>query len=249
VLKTYRADLHLHTVLSPCGELDQSPGAVAEAAGRAGLDLVAITDHNTAENAGAYARRLGKNGIAALPGLEVTTAEEVHLLALFDDLESALTLQSAVYQRLDGVNDPDAFGMQVVVNENEDVLGFNEHLLIGATTWTLQQASERIHRLGGLAFACHVDREGFGLIGQLGFVPPGLALDALEISPRTSMARARADIPDCARFPLVRSSDAHRPEDVGKGWTAFLLEAPTTDEIRKALREEDGRRVLGYEPP
>jgi PHP family Zn ribbon phosphoesterase len=246
MLKTYRADLHIHTVLSPCGELEQSPGAVAGAAKQAGLHLAAITDHNSVENAGAYGKRLQRESVAFLPGLEVCTSEEVHILGLFDDLDAAFTFQGAVYQRLEGENDPDAFGMQVLVNEEEDVLGFNDRLLIGACTLSLHDAVRRIRDLGGLAVACHVDREGFSLIGQLGFVPPGLDLDALEISRRTTLDDARARIPDTARFPLIRSSDAHKPEDVGSAWTEFLLEAPTVGEIRKALAGSEGRRITGY---
>lgn len=248
MLKTVRADLHVHTVLSPCGELEQSPGAVARRAREAGLHLVGVTDHNAAENAAAYRARLGRDGIAVLPGLEVCTAEEVHILALFDDVETALTLQGAVFQRLTGTNDPDTFGMQILVNEEEDVLGFNERLLIGACTYTLAAAVSKILSLGGLAVGCHVDREGFSITGSLGFVPVDLPLDALEISRRTSMERARATIPDASRFPLVRSSDAHKPEDVGSAWTEFLVAEPTVAEIRKALRGEEGRTIVGTGP-
>lgn len=243
-----RADLHVHTVLSPCGEIEQSPGAVAASASAAGLHLLAVTDHNAAENAAAYAERLRRVGIAALYGLEVTTAEEAHLLALFDDVSSALTLQSGVFQRLPGRNDPDVFGMQIVVNAEEDVLGFNEHLLIGSTRFEVRDLVDRIHALGGLAVACHVDREAYSLVGQLGFVPPDLPLDALEVSSRTPLDAARASIPDCARFPLVRNSDAHRPGEVGSAWTEFLVASPTVDELRKALRNADGRRIVAHRP-
>ncbi len=180
--------------------------------------------------------------IGILPGMEVTTQEEVHVLALFDTIEYAFEMQKYVYRNLPGENDPDAFGMQVIVNEKEEVLGFNEKLLIGATTLPLDDVIRSIHALSGIAIASHIDREAFSIIGQLGFIPEDLELDALEISPRVNYEAARTAYPFA--YPITSSSDAHYPDDIGKTFTSFLLADKTVAEIKKALKNEDGRRII-----
>ncbi len=238
-------DTHVHTCLSPCAELDIHPAALANAAVRAGLDAVAVCDHNSAENVPAARRAGAAAGIAVIPGMEITSAEEVHILGLMPDVESALALQSRIYRALPGRNDERIFGMQVVANENREVLGFNEHLLSGATTLSLEQVVAAIHEARGLAVAAHVDREGFGLLGHLGMIPEGLALDALELSRRTSLPEGRSSFAAGANFPLLCASDAHTPGDVGAAVSYLWLEEPTLEEIRLALAGLRGRCVLG----
>jgi anti-sigma regulatory factor (Ser/Thr protein kinase) len=237
-------DTHVHTCLSPCGELDMHPAALVEAGIEAGLDAVAVCDHNSAENVAAVQRAGRAKGLAVIPGMEVTSEEEVHVVALLPDTEAALALQSRVQRALPGKNDPDAFGMQVIANEHAEVLGFDEHLLIAATTLGIDAVVDGIHALGGLAVAAHVDREGFGIIGQLGMIPPGLPLDALEVSTRTPMNVARSNY-GAAALPLICSSDAHQPDRVGRGVTFMLMEQPSLPELRLALAGARGRAVLG----
>jgi len=241
MLQNYRADLHIHTCLSPCTELDMSPQAIARQAKQKEIDILGICDHNSAENVPALMQAADQYAIRVLPGMEVTSQEEVHVLALFDELEPALALQEIVYTNLPGENDEDAFGMQVVVNAEGEVLHFNPRLLIGASTLSIEKVVAHIKELDGLAIASHIDREGFSLIGQLGFVPDHLELDALEISPRTSFAEAGERFQP--RLPLTCASDAHYLDDIGTGYTTFYIEDKTTQEIRKALRGEDGRRI------
>jgi hypothetical protein len=221
------------------------PSALARAAARAGLDAVAVCDHNSAENVGAVERAGRVAGVAVIPGMEITSSEEVHILGLFPDLEAALVLQSRVYRSLPGRNDERAFGMQVIANEDEEVLGFNEHLLGGATTLTIDEVVSAIHGVGGLAVASHVDREGFGIIGQLGMIPPGLPLDALEVSLRTPLPAGRAAFAPGGEFPVLCASDAHEPKDVGQAATYMLLQEPTLMEVRQALAGQKGRALLG----
>ncbi|MBU1740578.1 MAG: PHP domain-containing protein [Proteobacteria bacterium] len=246
MLATYRADLHVHTCLSPCGDLDMSPRGVVEAALAAGLDLIAVTDHNSAENVAATVRAAaGRGGPTVLCGLEVATSEEVHLLTLFSDPKPALAMQDLVYANFPAkTNRPEIFGDQVVANEFDEVEGFNDRLLIGAGYLDLSAAVRACHSLGGLAVAAHVDRPSFSLLGQLGFVPPDLALDAFEVSPRGDEAELARRFPDLAGRPLIRGSDAHFLQDIGSAWTEFRLNHPDLDEIRLALRARDGRRVL-----
>jgi len=245
--RLFKADLHIHTCLSPCTELDMSPRGILTAANKKGMDIIGICDHNSSENSLAVMNAAKKMHIKVLPGLEVTSREEVHLLALFDDVETALKLQEHVYENLPGENDEEAFGRQVVVNDKEEVEGFNNKLLIGATTISLEEVIRLIHSFGGLAIASHIDREAFSIIGQLGFIPKNLALDALEISPRIPIEDAIKSY--AYDYPITRFSDAHYPDDIGKGYTSFLLEEGSLAEIKKALKNENGRKLIQVNNP
>ncbi|MGQ9672667.1 MAG: PHP domain-containing protein [Candidatus Aminicenantales bacterium] len=242
MLRTYRADLHVHTCLSPCGELEMSPRAIATKANEKSIDILGICDHNSAENVPALQEAAQPFKINVLAGIEITSQEEVHILGLFDDFESALRIQDIVYEHLPGENDEETFGLQVVVNGAGEVLRINKKLLIGASTLSLERVVELIHSLNGLAIASHVDREGFSLIGQLGFVPDNVAIDALEVSPRLSLEEGRRRFRP--NLPLTTSSDAHRLEEIGLATTSFLLQAATVSEIKLALRQEAGRKIL-----
>ena len=245
MLKEYRADLHIHTILSPCTELtEMSPHSIVERARQVGLDLIAICDHNSCENVIPTRKISLDAGLAVLAGIEITSKEEVHTLGLFDSEDEAFKVQEIVYSNLPGENDEDTFGYQVIVNEKDEVLAFNKKLLIGATTLTLEKVVELIHSFNGLAVAAHVDREGFSIIGQLGFIPPGLPLDALELSPRTSVEEAESRFPQCKDCPLITSSDAHYLDDIGKVSTTFLMEEVSVKEMKLALMGMEGRRVL-----
>jgi predicted metal-dependent phosphoesterase TrpH len=219
-----------------------SPRSILSSAKKKGIDILGICDHNSSDNSPAVKKAAESMNIGVLPGMEVTSQEEVHVLALFDDIEAALELQDYVYKNLPGENDEDAFGMQVIVNEKEEVLGFNDKLLIGATTIPLDDVIRSIHSLGGIAIASHIDREAFSIIGQLGFVPQDLELDALEISPRITYEDAKTTYP--YDYPITSSSDAHYPDDIGKTFTSFLLEDKTAAEIKKALKNKGGRRII-----
>ena len=242
MLKPFKADLHIHTCLSPCTELSMSPKGILTAAKQKEIDILGICDHNSSENSLAIMKAAKKMQIHILPGLEVTSEEEVHVLALFDDIGNALKLQEHVYQNLPGKNDEETFGMQVIVNDKEEVLGFNDKLLIGATTIPLDEVIGLIHTLEGLAIASHINREAFSIIGQLGFIPDDLGLDALEISPSITLKEAKQKFP--YNYPITCSSDAHYPDDIGKSYTSFLLQDGTVTEIKKALKNEDGRKLI-----
>ena len=244
-LRRLRADLHIHTCLSPCGELTMSPRAVVGRALAAGLDLVAVTDHNTTENAAAAAAAAAGTGLAVLPGIELTTSEEVHLLGLFEAGTDLGSFQAEVYRNLPDLPSRKKLrDDQVLVDADDYVVGFCPRALIGATLFSVRQAVDLVHAAGGLAVACHIDREAFGIVGQLGFIPAGLGLEAVEVSPRTAAGTARAGLAAAGGLPVVRFSDAHRPEEIGAAATEFLVEAPTVGELRRALAGEAGRGVF-----
>jgi len=219
-----------------------SPKTIVEKAKEKKIDIIGICDHNSTENSLAVVKAAKNTNINVFPGMEVTSREEVHVLALFDGIENAVQLQKYIYKNLPGENDQEAFGMQVIVNEKDEVLGFNNKLLIGATTIPLEEVIQIIHSYRGIAIASHIDREAFSIISQLGFVPKNLELDALEISPSMTFSEARKRFKN--NYPITCFSDAHYPKDIGKGLTSFFLEEGTVAEIKRALKNEDGRKLV-----
>lgn len=240
-MKMYKADLHIHTCLSPCAELDMSPKYIIKEAKEKGIDIIGICDHNSAENApavGRHARDLGGD-VNVIGGLEITSNEEVHILALFADEERLFSMQKVVYDNLPGINNEKRFGEQVAVNENDEVTGFNKKLLIGMTELSIEDIVTLIHELDGLAIASHIDREGYSIIHQLGFIPRHLQLDAVEVSTADKIK----DFKDIS-FPIIISSDAHAIKYIGRSFTWFFMEGPNLEEIKKSLLGKDGRKVM-----
>lgn len=242
--RTRRADLHIHTCLSPCGELEMTPVHIVERCRDLGFGIIAVCDHNSAKNVAGVIGAAADGPLTVLAGMEVTTSEEVHILAVFDTAEQALELQQEVYAHLQPEeNNDELFGMQVVANAHDEVDGFEHRLLIGGTTLPLEQALETIRRLNGLTVASHIDRQSYSLIGQLGFIPEGLDLDAVEISWRGSLEEMQV-FPGVSRYPVVRSSDAHQLADLGRAWTDVTVDEPSVAELRLALQAAQGRSAV-----
>lgn len=243
LMNKFRADLHIHSCLSPCGDLDMSPRRIVEKCREIGLDIIALCDHNSAENV-SPAVRLGEAlGVRVLPGMEINSKEEVHALGIFDLVDQALAMQEIVYRALKGTNRPEFFGEQVRANEQDEVEGFNDRLLIGAVDLGFERIVQEIHGLGGLCIASHVDRPSYSLVSQLGFVPPGVSLDAVEVSdPRWARDEGKG-ILEGLQLPVVTSSDAHFLKDIGRRVSHFFMEAATCEELRLALRGKSGRSV------
>jgi PHP family Zn ribbon phosphoesterase len=244
MLKKFKADLHIHTCLSPCADLEMTPSAIVKTALEKEIDIIALTDHNSAENVIAAQEAARNKDIIVLAGMEITSSEEAHILAILDDVEGIMKLQDIVYKNLlPGENDERLFGEQIVVNEKEEVLSFNKRLLIGATSLSAQEIVNTVHSLGGLAIASHVDRDAFSIISQLGFIPGDLKFDALEMSPRTDRQKADLLFGDYNSFSWVTSSDAHWLKDMGERTTSFIMNAPTLEEMGLTLKNIDGRKV------
>lgn len=241
--RAYRCDLHVHTCLSPCADLDMSPRAVVEKAIAEHLDLIAICDHNAMENVQFVLRSVEGKPLTVLPGMEITSREEVHLLALFDTLDDLMRMRNIVYDHLPGTNREEIFGCQAIVNELDEVEGFSDRFLLGTTKLSLIEIINLIHGFGGLAIASHIDRESFSIIGQLGFIDPDIPLDALEVTHRTGIRNARSKYPELSRFPFIESSDAHSIKDIGQGVTTMFIERGAICELKMAFERRDGRYV------
>ncbi|MCL2561370.1 MAG: PHP domain-containing protein [Rikenellaceae bacterium] len=233
-----KADLHIHTVLSPCGDLEMTPTAIVQSARRAGVGIVGITDHNsTRQCAGVMRAAKEAGGVFVMGGAEITTREEVHVLAFVDGEENLARLQAFLDENLVRVpNRPDFFGYQLVVDENEQVLYEEEALLIGAINKTVDEVEAFVHGLGGIFIPAHVDKGKDSLVSQLGFVPPKLRADAFELSPRCDEEQFLGAHPYLKGRRFVRSSDAHYPDDLWRATTELAIDdEPTFEKIKNAL--------------
>lgn len=244
-MNTYRADLHIHTVLSPCGDLEMSPGNIVQKAADRGLDMIAVTDHNHTGHA-RLTRKLGAGlGIWVVYGAEINTREEVHCLTFFDTDEQLSLFQRELEQNYVLMsNDIALFGYQVIVDEHEQIVEEISHSLYPGLNWSIGEAAAVVHRLGGLFVPAHVDRSMNGLYAQLGFFPEDLEIDAVEIWRRTSRKAARKEHPELRQHTLIQNSDAHFIEDIGRAGNRYVMESRNFNEFRMALRGEGGRAVL-----
>ena len=241
-----RADLHIHTVLSPCAEVEMIPPLIVERALNVGLDLIAITDHNSSANAAAVMDAACGTGLKVLPGIELMTREEVHLVCLFDTLEQIRTWQAQVNQAMPNLsNRADRLGEQFVVDAAGDFVRREEQMLLVAANIALETAVASVNMLGGVAIPAHIDRPANGLIAMLGFLPRDLRVDALEISRNISeeLARVRYGIPE--HLAVIRSSDAHWLDAIGSTATEFeFCEARNVAELVNALKEKKYRILM-----
>ncbi|HBF43079.1 MAG TPA: histidinol phosphatase [Desulfobacteraceae bacterium] len=250
IVKAAAGDLHIHTCLSPCGDLDMTPIKIIKQAVKRDLAMIAITDHNSAENTAPLIAAARNTDVFVIPGIEVTTYEEAHIVGLFNEVENALSMQELVYDNLQsGVNDEEIFGIQVVANEFDEVEDINTRLLIGATSLSLNQVINAIHERGGLAVAAHIDRDSFSVISQLGFIPVDTDLDVLEISRHMTLQSARMFFREYENFPFITSSDAHFLDEIGSSPTLFRVARPNMAELRLALGGLKGRKVLEERMP
>ena len=244
-MRWFRADLHVHTVLSPCAAVEMTPRNIIRHAQSAGIDIVAITDHNAGDNVAAALRATAGTTVTVLPGMELQTREEVHLLALFGKMREFLKWCEFILPHRSPLrNDETRFGPQFVVDETDELIRVEETMLLASTDLSLEEAVTQVNALGGIAIAAHVDRPMFSCLTQLGFIPPDLGLAAVEVSRNTRADSAREKYPRIGGLPIITSSDAHTIEDFITGpKTMFLAETPTLSEIRQALAGKEGRRI------
>lgn len=244
-MKIHRADLHIHTLLSPCGDLSMSPVNIVSAAVEKGLEIIGITDHNSTRQSGLVKKIAGEKGIFVLQGAEVTTREEVHCLAFFENQDILKAFQEYLDANLpDMRNDPLIFGDQVVVDENEDIIYIEEKLLVNATTVSIEELEKYVRENDGIFIPAHIDRMKNSIYSQLGFIPADLKADALEVSRRSTPEKFAGLRPEITRFNIVTNSDAHFPQHIGMVWNNLQIEKISFEEIKMALAGLEGRKIV-----
>jgi len=241
----YKADLHIHTLLSPCGDLDMTPAEIVRLAKARGLDIIGITDHNTTKH-GKLARKYGEEvGILVLTGAEVTTKEEAHCLAFFNSDEALDSFEIFLQENLPPIpNDSDKFGEQVQIDENENIIYEEPLFLPSAIQKTIEEVEAKVHSLQGLFIPAHIDKPKFSIPSQLGFIPFDLNVDAVEISPNTTREAYLLKNKYLKQKTFIQSSDAHYPDQIGSSYCSFDIKALCFEEVRLALRQEQCRGVI-----
>jgi 3',5'-nucleoside bisphosphate phosphatase len=242
-MKKFRADLHVHTVLSPCADVAMIPPLILQNALERSIDLIAITDHNASANVGAVQKAAEGTNLTVLPGMEVQSREDVHLLTLFENLDQLEGWQEQVSNALpDLPNQPEFFGEQFVVNETGDFIRSEPRLLLTSTNFSIDDVFDRVSAMGGVVIPAHVERFSFGLFPTLGLISEKWQLLALEISRHITPEQAIARFPALRNYELVQDGDVHQLEDF-LGATIFTLAAPTLLELRLAFHHIDGRDI------
>jgi len=211
----YAIDLHIHTCLSPCGDIDMTPNNIVNMSGIKGLDIIAVTDHNAAGNCAAVIEAASGSDLMVVPGMELCTADEIHLLCYFPDTDTALGFQDEVFKNLLPVkNREDVFGRQIYMNSLDEETGTEDRFLIGASMIPTLDAILMARSMGGAVLPAHVDRESFSMLNTFGFIPEEYGFKYLECSRNCqldSFLRERADL---RRYDFIRNSDAHYLQDI-----------------------------------
>lgn len=242
-MELYFADLHVHTALSRCAEEEMSPPAIVAQARSRGIRILGVCDHNSARNVGAVSEAGRAAGVAVIGGMEVQTREDVHVLTFMRNLDELLEWQDEVYASLpEGENDDDRFGAQLVMDSLGRVTSRERRLLLASVSMSIDLVARRVRRLGGLVVPAHIDRPSFSVTRNLGFLPPDLEPDCVEVSWRMGARRARTMFPWLSGVPLIVSSDAHRLDEI-RGYTSFKLDTPSFEELGLAFRSAGGRLV------
>ncbi|MGC9355767.1 MAG: PHP domain-containing protein [Mariniphaga sp.] len=241
-MNKYRADLHIHTLLSPCAGLEMTPRAIVDKAKSAGLEIIGITDHNSTRHGLLVKKFAEKEGIFTLTGAEVTSREEVHCLVFFELPEQLSRFQHFIDENITRIPNPDGyFGYQPVIDEEENILEMVPWFLPAALKTGIEKIQQTVNKLNGLFIPAHIDRSVNGILSQLGFIPPSLKYDALGLSRHTPEKHVKEQYVIQNKTTFIRNSDAHYPEQIGEIYSIFNMEEKSFSEIKKALNQEDNR--------
>lgn len=232
-------DLHIHSCLSPCGDDEMTPANIAGMAAVKELELIAVTDHNSCKNCGAVLRAAEEYGILALPGMELATREEVHVVCLFEDLNAAMDFDEYVYGRLpDILNQEKIFGKQQIMDEEENVTGIVEKLLINAADIGFDEVFDLVEARGGVMIPAHLDKSTTSLLSNLGFIPPDAKFVTAEVRNFANLHRLAKEHPYLERCRIISNSDAHYLQDIHEPEHTLYVEEMTRKAVIRALRQE-----------
>ena len=205
-MREYAYDLHIHSALSPCADDDMTPNNIAGMAAIKGLDIIAVTDHNSCGNVRAVAECAKQYNVIVVPGMEVETAEEVHVVCYFPNLDAAFEMQKIVAAKMMGIkNNPKTFGNQFYMDENDEITEIEENLLVSATMMSFQEVFETVKKLDSIAVPAHIDRSSYSVISNLGFMPPDVEICTVEITAQ-NLEKWKEDY---SEFQIITNSDAH----------------------------------------
>lgn len=238
-MESFRADLHIHSLLSPCASLDMTPQAIVTSALERGLQMIAVTDHNTTLHCELTVAIGREAGLPVLRGVEVTSSEEVHSLVILPDGDARVKFQQWLEDHYIRIPyDPLIFGFQPVIDRDENIITEIEHYLTSSINASLDDIGKMAHCCGGLFLPAHIDRPSFSITSQLGFMPEDLEADAVEITGKEINTG----------FAAVKNSDAHYPDQIGRRYTTYSLEEPTFEELALALGNKNGRHIISVTP-
>ncbi|PUU93990.1 PHP domain-containing protein [Halanaerobium sp.] len=241
-MQKLRADLHLHSVLSPCGDLLMTPLEIVKKAEMQGIEVVALTDHNSAENVEVFKYHCEKHNLICIPAMEAETKEEIHILCYFPDLKALLKWQQHIYKKLpDQENDEDFFGPQIKCDYNDQFQSKVKRLLAAAADLSLEECLDRVQELGGIAVPSHLDRK-HSIISQLGFIPTGLDIKTAEISKNTDQESVLKKFPFLKELQFMQNSDSHYLREI-KAYQQLIVKEFSFAEFKKALQKKDGRKI------
>lgn len=213
----FAVDFHIHSALSPCGDEDMTPGNIVNMSLLKELDIIAVTDHNSCANLPAVMELAKENGLMVIPGMEVQSKEEVHIVCLFKRLESAMKFAEIVYNSLPDIrNNEDVFGRQLIFNSKDEIIGKEDRMLLSSTVLSVNDIFVLVRGLGGICIPAHVDRPGFSIIANLGFIPPNLMVKTVEISKKSAPEAVLKKYPMLNKFQYIVSSDAHYLQDISE---------------------------------
>ena len=233
-------DLHIHSCLSPCGDMDMTPANLVGMAKVKELDVIALTDHNTCRNCEA-AMKVGKAyGVLVIPGMELTTQEEVHVVCLFPGLPEAMGFDAYVYEKLQKIeNRPEIFGRQVIMDEDDNELGEEPYLLINATDISFDRVNAAVKKFNGLMIPAHIDKTANGLIPTLGFVPEGSDFVCAEVAKKEKLPEILEKFPYFKECNIISDSDAHYLEHINERVNFLEAESCTIEAVLAALGRRD----------
>ena len=232
----YYYDLHLHSCLSPCGDMDMTPNNLVNMAKLLGLDVIALTDHNTSLNCEAAMKVGDAVGVLVIPGMELTTAEDIHAVCLFPTLEKALAFSAYVDEhRIKVKNKARIYGRQVIMNEDDEEIGEIEHLLIPATFIGISEAYAKAKEFGGVCYPAHIDRDSLSILSVLGEIDPFCCFKTAELADITKLDALKAQHPILNDMHIVTCSDAHYLENMKDAQNTLELPALTREAVLAAL--------------
>ncbi len=244
-MNSYFYDLHIHSCLSPCADDDMTPANIAGMAAIKGLQLLALTDHNSCKNCPAFFAACRAHGIVPVAGMELSTAEDIHLICLFDNLDDAMSFDKEIERHLMNIrNRPEIFGNQLILDENDETVAIEQKLLISATDLYISDAVELARQYGAHVHPAHIDRESNGIISVLGDIPVEYGFRCVEYNDSASIDRIKKTYGVAREAVYIVSSDAHRLWDINEAENSVLLddEPYSSALVRKRLLEKLGGR-------